>query len=405
VRLPSLHPGQRQIKHERRRFNVIDCGRRFGKNVLLQDLAVEAALASRLPCGWAAPTYRQLLEDWAVLTDTLAPVIVRRSLQEKQLVLMGGGVLDFWSLDSADSIRGRKYGRFIVNEAGLVPNLLDIWNMVIRPTLIDMTGDAYFAGTPKGMNGFWLLYNITDPAWMRWQMPSYTNPHVPASELDALKLTMLERAFQQEIMADFLPDGGGVFRRVQEAATATHQERGIPAEYDDKGNIVKPAHQYVIGVDWGRTNDATVFKVIDVTARQECYSDRMLQTDFRTQLTRLQALAEKFNQPAIVGEYNSIGGPQVEALQNMGLSVQPFTTTNATKAAIIDRLALAFERGELQILNDPLSVGELQAYESERLPSGLIRYSAPEGMHDDHVMALALAWYGASYAAVDLIAW
>jgi hypothetical protein len=35
----------------------------------------------------------------------------------------------------------------------------------------------------------------------------------------------------------------------------------------------------------------------------------------------------------------------------------------------------------------------LQAYEMERLPSGMLRYSAPHGMHDDTVMALAIAWY------------
>jgi len=37
-------------------------------------------------------------------------------------------------------------------------------------------------------------------------------------------------------------------------------------------------------------------------------------------------------------------------------------------------------------------IGELQAYQAERLPSGMLRYSAPEGLHDDTVMALALAW-------------
>ena len=30
----------------------------------------------------------------------------------------------------------------------------------------------------------------------------------------------------------------------------------------------------------------------------------------------------------------------------------------------------------------------------QRLPSGMMRYSAPDGMHDDTVMALALAWQG-----------
>jgi hypothetical protein len=74
--------------------------------------------------------------------------------------------------------------------------------------------------------------------------------------------------------------------------------------------------------------------------------------------------------------------------------VQPFQTTNATKTAAIDGLALAFEQDAIRIINDPVLVGELQAYEMERLPSGLLRYSAPEGMHDDCVMSLAIGWTG-----------
>ena len=33
-----------------------------------------------------------------------------------------------------------------------------------------------------------------------------------------------------------------------------------------------------------------------------------------------------------------------------------------------------------------------QAYEMDKTPSGMVRYGAPEGMHDDCVMSLALAW-------------
>jgi hypothetical protein len=46
-------------------------------------------------------------------------------------------------------------------------------------------------------------------------------------------------------------------------------------------------------------------------------------------------------------------------------------------------------------LNDETAISELEAYEQETLRSGLIRYSAPEGLHDDCVMALALAWHAA----------
>ena len=76
------------------------------------------------------------------------------------------------------------------------------------------------------------------------------------------------------------------------------------------------------------------------------------------------------------------------------MPVQPFTTTNASKQQAIDALALAFERQDITIIPDPVLIGELQAFEAKRLPSGMLRYQAPEGMHDDTVIALALAWQG-----------
>jgi hypothetical protein len=379
-----------QIKQNRKRFNVIDCGRRFGKNILLQDGAVNTAIQG-YPVGWGAPTYKMLLDDWKSLCNILAPVTVRRSEQEKQLQIVNDGVIDFHSLDNSDSIRGKKFKRFIVNEAAFVPNLLDIFNLVIRPTLIDFQGEADFAGTPKGMNGFWSLYNQAGDDWAKWQMSSYSNPHIKKSELDGLKESMLERAFQQEIMAQFLEDGGGVFRNILACTTAIRQDKGIEGR------------QYVIGADWGRTNDATVFCVIDILERALVYYDRMTDTDFSSQRVRLQALAQRFNNAVVLAETNSIGQPQYEELQRMGLSVMGFSTTNATKQEIISGLQLAFEQGTIKILNDALVTSELMAYQAERLPSGLMRYGAPEGMHDDIVMSLAIAWHAAAHSKIEVI--
>jgi hypothetical protein len=390
VTLPRLHQAQKLIKANRKRFNVIDCGRRFGKNILLQDGATVTALAG-YPVGWGAPTYKMLLDDWKSLCNILAPVTVRRSEQEKQLQVINDGVIDFHSLDNPDSIRGKKFKRFIVNEAAFVPNLLEVFNLVIRPTLIDYEGEADFAGTPKGMNGFWQLFNQTGDDWAKWQMSSYENPHIKKTELDELKATMLERAFQQEIMAQFLEDGGGVFRNVIACANATRQDKGTSGR------------QYVIGVDWGRTNDATVFTAIDVAERAMVDYDRMTDTDFSSQRVRLKALSQRYNNALCMVETNSIGQPQYEELQNMGLMVMGFQTTNATKQGIVSGLQLAFEQKNIKILNDPLVTSELMAYQAERLPSGLMRYNAPDGMHDDIVMSLAIAWHAASNSKVEVI--
>jgi hypothetical protein len=297
-----------------------------------------------------------------------------------RLEIIGGGVIEFWSLDKPESIRGKKYKMFIVNEAGFVPDLMNIRNFIITPTLIDYQGSDIYAGTPKGMNGFFALYNNQQEDWARWQMSSYSNPFIPTSELDSLKTLMPERAFQQEILAQFLEDGGGVFRRVRDVSTLQPMEGG--------------SGQYVIGVDWGRSNDSTVFSVLDVATKQQVAMDRMQDTDYASQRLRLKAMAERFNNAQIIAEANSMGQPNIEALQNMGCYVTAFTTTNATKANIIQSLELAFERGDIMLLKDEYQITELMAYQSEKLPSGLVRYGSPEGLHDDTVMALALAWNG-----------
>jgi hypothetical protein len=124
----------------------------------------------------------------------------------------------------------------------------------------------------------------------------------------------------------------------------------------------------------------------------------MTGVDYNTQRKRLRNLWERFGRGAIVAEYNSMGGPQVEAMQAEGLPVYGFTTTATSKHELMMALDLAFDQKQISILPDPTLLGELKAYrriERAWVPS----YRAPAGMHDDTVMALALAWLGVSSAA------
>lgn len=384
--LPKRLDWQDKTVREARRFNVVNVGRRAGKTVLgLDRCATPETLP--YPVAWFSPTYKMLLEVWREAVRTFAPITARRNSQERRLEFITGGLLEFWSLDNPDVARGRKYRRIIVDEAAMVPTLLDTWQYALRPTLADYAGDAWFLSTPKGRNGFWQMYQWGQdpqmPDWKSWQMPS-TVGTISQAEIDEMRRALPERAFNQEILAQFLEDGGGVFRRVQDAATATVQDRAI-----------RP-HQYVVGVDWGRSDDYTVITVIDLAERAVVYLDRFNQIDYTLQLGRLQAACERFNPTVVLAEANSMGQPLIDQLQRTHMPVRPFVTTNATKAEAIDALALAFEQGTIRIPNNPVLIGELQAYEMERLPSGLLRYSAPPGLHDDCVMSLAIAWQAAS---------
>jgi hypothetical protein len=149
-------------------------------------------------------------------------------------------------------------------------------------------------------------------------------------------------------------------------------------------------------VDWARSYDFTVISVIDSVTQTQVAIDRFNQISWELQRGRLKALADKYEPRAIWAEANSIGDVNIEALQRDGLPVKAFTTTVNTKGPLIDGLALAIERQDVTLLDDPVQRQELQAYQMERLPSGRYRYGAPQGGHDDTVIATALAWHGAN---------
>lgn len=248
-----------------------------------------------------------------------------------------------------------------------------------------------FISTPKGRNWFWRLYqrgqDHLDNEWASWQRPTSENPYIVTPEIEAARRDLPERIFQQEYLAQFLEDAGGVFRRVMAAATLP--ETATPVA----------DHQYVMGVDWGKSEDFTVIVVWDVTDQHLVALDRFNQIDYRVQRQRLGAMYERWRPTVIMAETNAMGEPIIEQLRADSLPVRGFTTTNATKAAIIEALSLAFERDAIRIVNDPVLIGELQAYEMTRLPSGNIRYGAPEGMHDDTVMAAAIGYHAAAQPA------
>lgn len=391
LRMKRPHPKQRQIIKEAARFNVADCGRRFGKSLLGENVLIRPALHGE-PTGWFSPTYKMLAEVWREVKQIVKPMVVRPSEEEKRLELAGGGLIEMWSLDHPDVARGRKYKNIVIDEAAMIPDLMSVWNHVLRPTLADLQGSAWFLSTPKGRNGFWQLWqqgqDEQEPDWNSWKFPTSDNPFIPASEIEDMRRSMPSRIFEQEILAEFLEDAGGVFRKVIEAATLSTQE---PARDRD----------YIFGVDWAKYTDYSVVIVMDAKSKQMVAMDRFNQIDYSVQVSRVKALADRYHPQVIIAETNSIGDPIIEQMRIEGLPVKGFTTTSASKQMIIDALSLAFERREIGILNEQVLINELQAYESTRLPGGGFRYSAPEGMHDDTVMALALAFSGLTVEPVD----
>lgn len=362
---------------------MLDCGRRFGKDIMERNYISEGLLAGE-GCAWYEPNYKSVMDNWRWFTETYYPITKRKSEVEKRIDLITGGYVEMWSLEDRDASRGRHYNRIVINEAAKVPYLEYSWNNVIRITLADLNGGAMIGSTPRGFNYFKTLFDRgQDPLEREWfsvKKTTYDNPYIPVSEIEEIKRTTPELVFQQEIMAEFIPDSGAVFRRVMDAAVLDPLDEPILGR------------QYVAGVDVAASIDYTVISVFDVATKEQVYMDRFTRVYYDALEDRLESTYRKWNIINMTVEANSIGQPVIDHLVKRKMVIRPFTTTSATKHTIITALMSAFEHGQIKIINDMVQIGELLSFESKRNASGAFSYSAPEGMHDDTVMALALAW-------------
>jgi len=359
------------------------------------SVAVEAAVKGAAVL-WGAPTFDQVRIGWNE-TRHAAGDVAQFHQSTMTATFPTGGTITFRSLDDPDNARGHTADGVIIDEAGDVVERA--WYEVMRPMLIDTNGWAWLIGTPKGRNWFWREYGAahTRADAMHWQIPTVgcsidngmlirkphplENPDVPWSEIEQIYATTPEDTFRQEIMAEFLENAGAVFRNIRANLYAGGD---VPGQH--------AGHRVVMGVDWGKQNDLTALSVVCADCKIELALDRFNQIDYSFQRARLKALADKWHVNYISAESNSMGTPIIEQLVADGLPVYGFETTATSKPPLIESLALAFEREEVKWLADDVATLELEAYERKvSATTGRSAYSAPEGLHDDTVMARALA--------------
>ena len=367
----ALHPGQLEVFKSAERFNVLECGRRFGKTHLGIQLAIEKAIDGGL-VGWFAPTYRYLADPWRDIEKILKPATVRVDRMEKRIDLVSGGCLDFWSLDSVDAGRGRRYDRIVIDEAGIVRDLGPAWQETLRATLADRLGDAWFLGTPKGRSFFHRCFErgqIGDSGWKSWRLPTTSNPLIKASEVAAARAELPKTVFEQEFLGIPADDGGNPFGLDSIAACVAPKSTSPPK---------------AIGIDLAKSVDWTVVCGLDEDG-SVCLLERW-QGPWGETSARIERMIEEV--PCLV-DSTGVGDPIVEGLQRSKPRVEGFKFSANSKQQIMEGLASAFQTRRIQIPDGWLRV-ECDTFEYQYTRTG-VKYEAPTGMHDDGVCALALA--------------
>lgn len=338
------------------------------------DLGLDVAIEGH-PVGWFAPTYKLLDEAWRDVEKAAREIIVGTDKQQRRFEFIGGGVMEFWTLDHPDPGRGRKYKRVVIDEGGIVRDLEAIWTQAIRPTLTDLKGDAWFLGTPKGRNYFHSLYvrgQQGDPHWMSWRFATVDNPYLDPAEIEDARRELPDFAFRQEYLGEAVEDGSNPFGMAFIQACITPVMSGAPAQW--------------YGVDLAKSVDWTVSIGLDAR-KVVCAFDRF-QSPWQETLDRVKRTVGR---TAALVDSTGVGDPIVERLvREGGPNFEGFKFTSTSRQQLLEGLAAAIQRQEIRFPDGPI-VRELESFSYEYTASGGVKYVAPDGLHDDCVMALALA--------------
>lgn len=380
-----------EVINSRAKRKVIVAGRRGGKTRTVADIAVRYFLQGKRILE-AAPKFDQTTVFWRYVKHALREPInagIMKKNESTRTIEYNNTWLRSMTAYDADTLRSDAADLLILDEFSLMDP--SAWDEVGAPMLLDTDGDAIFIFTPQRKNHAFQMYaralgNVSG-RWQAWHFTSMDNPFLSKPALEEITHDMTEESYRQEILAEFLDNEGAVFRNI--AACMRAPMHTTPLEH--KG------HDKVMGLDWGKQHDFTAASVLCVTCRREIARDRFNKIDYSFQRDRIKVLWQTWGISLILAETNAMGEPNIEQMQREGLPVKGFTTTASTKPPLIENLSLALQREEYQYQDDPIWTAEMEAYERTVSPdTGRSRYSAPEGVNDDTVIARALATWQAT---------
>lgn len=290
--------------------------------------------------------------------------------QKKILKLPNGVPVDFGSSQEPENLEGFAYARGVLNEGGIILKKAGLWDNTLEPMFKNEYSKVKIIGTPKGKGKFFEL----GQQYKSYHYSIFDSPFWKADEIEKVKAQVPAHIWQQEYMAEYLDDGGTIFRNI--SSCIREPEPDTPVD--------------IIGIDLGKHEDFTVIVCANTEKKQIVEIDRFNKIDWTFQKARIINMVEKYGRPKIVIDSTGLGDPIYDDLVKLNMNVEGYKITSASKTLLIENLSVALDNKEIFFPKNLDLIGELEAFSYEESPSGNIRYSAPDGLHDDCVIALAL---------------
>lgn len=398
--LPEMSDDQKRMVFDIHQFLYIATGTKCGKTFALAIWLVMKLLEGKR-CAWVGPyhkTTRVGFEHIVVALAAAAKAGIARIYtgNDMKIDIPGtGGTLRCFSGDNPQAIYSNAFDAVVVDEA---PRMPEAARNAIMSTVTATGGQVRFAfNLDQGrrnwaIQGFINARSGDDPKTGYVFLRTDQSPYVLPETIETMRRLLPERVFRALYMGEIQEDGAGVFRDVESVHGGKIQDE--PGLGD----------QYVIGVDLARKTDYSVAIVMNTRSKVVVAWDRRHGEPWLAQCDRIAAMAEKWNGATVIPDMTGVGDVVIEALTARKVQLAPViitagrsvTETGVPKTTLIQSLIVAIEKKALTFPAELVALtDELKAYEYDTTAMGALIYSAPEGLHDDCVISLALAIWGA----------
>lgn len=384
---PWLYAKQQAAIFTPARYALIEASTKCGKTVGCMAWLFEQAAQGQpgWQYWWAAPIYPQSRIAYRRMKRGLPHGLVTANESEMTLTLANGAVLAFKSGEHPDSLYGEDVHAGVIDEASRFKE--EAWH-AFRSTLTATRGPVRIIGNVKGRKNW--FYRMARQAEAEPTSSPATMAYAKITAYDAIEAGIL-RAEEIADARRLLPDA--VFRELYLGEPADDQGNpfGLAAIAACLGPLSE-TDPVVWGWDLGKAQDWTVGVGLDAEGRV-CRLERW-QRSWEDTARWIVGLVGP-QTPALI-DWTGLGDPVLEMLHReakrlgwSGENYEGLKFTSASKQQLMEGLAIALHRREITLPEGPLQ-RELEAFEYVYTRTG-VRYSAPDGVHDDCVCALALA--------------
>ncbi len=381
-KMPALYAKQRAAIFAPERYSIIEASTKCGKTAGCLIWLLVAAWNDGKPgrnYWWVAPIFPQAKMAYNRMKRMLTGSDNHRRVwssneTELWIEITGRGRIWFKSADNPDSLYGEDVYGCVVDEAS---RCKDSTFYAIRSTLTSTGGSLRIIGNVRGRKNW--AYNLArkaeagEPNMAYFRLTAYDAVDggiLSLAEVEDAKRMLPDHVFRELYLGEPADDGGNPF--------------GLQALKACEVDGLSLRDPIAFGVDLAKSFDWCVACGLD-DCGAVCGLERW-QSDWQQTRGRIVQVVDRV--PALI-DSTGVGDPIVEDLCRTMPNASGFKFSSSSKQQLMEGLASAIQQRRVQIPVGWL-MNELEAFEYIYTASG-VRYSAPAGLHDDGVCALALA--------------